>query len=382
MFGRSWEHYGHQMLFNQYIDAIRYNKKVGDVKLMFQTVYDRHVGNYKDNAATDYHNVWNLGLGTKYRDNELYLNFYTQDDPALWNRRILHPVTGATVGFPGFANPAGGLTAADDGLFTDDNRYDIEFGSRGPIGKNGHWSYDLGFVYTDYSADVCNLNAATNWKQPEMQGWMGHIAANWDSKKEWAAKLSYTFADDEAVGAYAITNDARYVDASETPYEDIGRGNAYFRNGLMNMYDLKLQAEYRPRDSKHYFRIAGDWLDEMDDTVSNDFARYAQGRGDLAAAPTLVAAGSTKNNTAYDRWNNFMIDDAKAFVLTFEYRYQLAENTRIRVGYTAFDFMGDAQKAGWTNGVANPAQASISAGRGLMNDYDYNQFWAEIYSTF
>jgi hypothetical protein len=286
-------------------------------------------------------------------------------------------------GFPGYANPANGLTVADDGLFTDDNRWDVEFGSKGPIGANGHWDYDLGFVYTSYEADVYNGLATTNFIQPEMKGWMGHGAVKWDSKREWAAKLSYTFADDETVGAIALDNDQRYQDGIETPHEDIARGNQYFNNGLMNMYDLKLQVEYRPRNSKHYFRLAGDWMDEVKDTVSNDMAKYANGAGNMTAVPTSMTAGQTsKTNTAYDRWNNFMIADAKAMVVTFEYRYQLAENTKIRVGYTQFDLTGNAQSAGWANGAVNAATPKISAGRGFANDYDYNMFWAEIYSQF
>jgi hypothetical protein len=329
--------------------------------------------------GVDFRNVWNLNLDTKYRDHDLYLGLYTQDSPALMTRRY------AGVGFiPGFAgSPV--PTPIASGLVTEDDRWDVEFGAKGPIGNNGHWDYDLGFAYTNYEADVINQTAGFNYIQPEMQGWMGHVAVKWDSKREWAAKLAYTFADDESVGALALDNDQRYQDGIETPYEDIARGNHYFANGLMNMYDLKLQAEYRPRNSKHYFRLAADWLDEMDDTVSNDLAKYANGAGDLTAVPTGYTLGQTsKTNTAYDKWNNFMTSDAQAMVFTFEYRYQLAENTRIRIGYTQFDFTGDETKAGWNNGAVAAGAQSVSAGRGLgaNSDYDYNMFWAEIFSQF
>jgi len=213
-----------------------------------------------------------------------------------------------------------------------------------------------------------------------MQGWMGHVAVKWDSKKEWAAKLAFTFADDESMGSIALDNDQRYQDGIETPYEDISRGNSYFRNGLFNMSNLKLQAEYRPRDSKHYFRLAGDMLDEMKDTVGNDLTRYINGSANQANH--LLAGQTSKTNTAYDRWNNFMTADARATVLTFEYRYQLAENTKIRVGFTSFDMTGDALKANWVNGAAVAGTNAISAGRGLANDYDYNMLWAEIFSKF
>ncbi|GAB4278790.1 MAG: hypothetical protein Kow0029_22340 [Candidatus Rifleibacteriota bacterium] len=365
-FGRNFYTHGHALLLNDYVDAIRYYKRSGDVDVVFQTIYDRHRGSYKDDAAVDFRNVWNLNLDTKYRDHDLYLGVYMQDEP---NRSGMNF---STTQFLGLGNVATALTTQQES----DSRWDVEFGAKGPIGNNGHWDYDLGFAYSNYEADYAQI-AGTQWISPEMQGWMGHIAVKWDSKKEWAAKLAYTFADDESMGGYALDNDQRYQDGIETPYEDISRGNTYFRNGLMNMYDLKLQAEYRPRDSKHYFRLAADWLDEMDDTVTNDLARYAADQGTVGAA-----VPATKANTAYDRWNNFMIADPEAMVFTFEYRYQLAENTRIRVGYTQFDFTGDAVKAGWVNGTANAAQQAISAGRGLNNDYDYNMFWAEIYSQF
>jgi hypothetical protein len=346
-FGRNFYTHGHALLLNDYVDAIRYAKRSGDVDVVFQAIYDRHVGSYKDQGqAVDFRNVWNLNLGTKYRDHDLYMGVYMQDEP----------------------NAIGlGLSNTVIGSQSSDKRWDVEFGSKGPIGNNGHWDYDLGFAYTNYEADIVQPAAAPFLISPEMQGWMGHVAVKWDSKKEWAAKLGYTFADDESMGAIAIDNDQRYQDGIETPYEDISRGNNYFANGLQNMGVLKLQAEYRPRDSKHYFRLAGDLLDEMNDTVTNDLSRWQAGQ-----QATNAVVPAVKNDLAYDRYNNFGTSDAKATVLTFEYRYQLAENTRIRVGYTNFEFNGDFQKTA----------PSISAGRGNVGDFDYNMFWAEIFSQF
>ncbi|MDD3147633.1 MAG: S-layer homology domain-containing protein [Candidatus Riflebacteria bacterium] len=375
LFGRNMVSQGHNLLVNNYIDAVRYSKRSGDIDITFQTMYDRHVGSYKDDAAVDYRNIWNLNLGTKYRDHDLYMGIYMQDEPNLANRR--HPLYNRVLNpTPAFVlnNPV----VANAGCQSGDSRWDVEFGSKGAIGNNVHWDYDLGFAYTNYEIDMVN-NAANTLISPEMQGWMGHVAVKWDSKKEWAAKLGFTFADDESVGAISLNNDVRYSDGSETPYEDISRGNRYFVNGLTNMTDLKLQVEYRPRDSKHYFRLAGDMLDEMEDTVTNDLTRYSQANAVAADAAHCtnagIPAGYNKTNTAYDRWNNFGVSDAKATVLTFEYRYQLAENTRIRVGYTNFDFDGKFQK--------NTGAGSLSAGRGLgINDYDYNQFWVEIFNKF
>jgi len=377
-FGRNFYTHGHALLLNDYVDAIRYYKRSGDVDVVFQTIYDRHVGNYKDNAAVDFRNVWNLNLGTKYRDHDLYMGFYTQDDLNLSAQARMAPFF-AVNALPAVVTNVG-AAALVAGNMTEDARWDVEFGSKGPIGNNGHWDYDLGFVYTNYEMDVktvAAVPAAGSFISPEMQGWMGHVAVKWDSKKEWAAKLGFTFADDESIGSIALDNDQRYQDGIETPYEDISRGNNYFANGLMNMSALKLQAEYRPRDSKHYFRLAGDLLDEMKDTTDNDLAKLVEGH-----STGVIPANYVKTNTTYDSWNNFGIADARAMVLTFEYRYQLAENTRIRVGYTNFDFQNDARKVGAIAGAANAATTAISAGRGLNNDYDYNMLWAEIFSKF
>jgi len=365
-FGRNLYSHGHSLLLNNYMDAIRYYKRSGDVDVVFQTIYDRHEGSHADKAqAVDFRGVWNLNLGTKYRDHDLYMGVYAQEEPNLANRR--NPLYNSVLNpYPSFAlSPNLPVNAGDQ---ESDSRWDVEFGSKGPIGTNGHWDYDLGFAYTNYEVDI--VNPAGNLIQPEMQGWMGHVAVKWDSKKEWAAKLAYTFADDESMGAIAINNDLRYCDATETPYEDISRGNNYFANGLQNMGALKLQAEYRPRNTKHYFRIAGDMLNELDETVGNDLSRYMV--GDNTTAGILTA---NKVDTAYDRWNNFGTADAEAVVFTFEYRYQLAENTRIRVGYTNFEMDGKETKLGAT---------AASAGRNAngTGDYDYNMFWAEIYSKF
>ena len=125
------------------------------------------------------------------------MGIYAQDEAALANRK----------GLIALANTNGNQSS--------DNRWDVEFGSKGPIGNNGHWDYDLGFVYTNYEVDV--VNNGTDFVSPEMQGWMGHVAVKWDSKKEWAAKLAFTFADDESMGAIALDNDQRYQDGIETP---------------------------------------------------------------------------------------------------------------------------------------------------------------------
>ena len=43
-FGRNFYTHGHALLLNDYVDAIRYYKRSGDVDVVFQTIYDRHRG--------------------------------------------------------------------------------------------------------------------------------------------------------------------------------------------------------------------------------------------------------------------------------------------------------------------------------------------------
>ncbi len=373
VFGRNLYAHNHALLLNNYIDVIRYSKKIGSVNMTLQTIFDRHQGSYKDDAAVDFRGVWNLDLNTDYRKHNLYLGLYGQDEPNLIGQGRITPLFTAPVAAFLAGPVALGNTAA--GQQTSDKRWDVEFGSKGPLGSCGHFSYDLGFVYTHYEADLFNTPADValgSWINPEMNGWMGHGAVKWDSKKHWAAKIAGTFADDESVGAISINNDMRYMDAAETPYEDIARGNNYFDSGLVNMYNLKLQTEYRPNNTKHYFRLAGDFLGEMKDKVDNDMTRHLNGQGYVSNAAAVPA---DKSNTAYDSYNSLGIADPEATVITFEYRYQLTDNTRIRVGYTSFDLLGDAQRKTTTVN-------KISAGRGLNNDYDYHMFWTEIYTLY
>ncbi len=388
IFGRDFFAHGHSLVLSSYVDVVRYTRNIGSIKTTLQTVFDRHLGSYKDSGPVDSRGIWNLDLQTSRCNHDFYLGMYTQHEPNLAARGVFGPLNIVAAPTPfittngAVANSASPLAA---GTQASDKRYDVEFGSKGPIGKSSHWSYDLGFVYTDYQLDIANTSADTiaaggAWISPELKSWAGHGAVKYDSKKQWAAKLALTFADDESIGAISLNNDARYESVTETPYEDIAKGNNWFNNGLINMYIIKLQTEYRPENSRHYFRLAGDFIDEVKSSPVNDYNRHMAGAGRSNAV--ITPAGGSKTNTVYDCWNNIGISDPKAAVVTFEYRYQLAENTRLRVGYTQFNFAGDARQPSWTAGASTPGTAGIGAGRGLNNDFDYNMFWSEIYSTF
>jgi hypothetical protein len=355
-FGRGWYWIGHGMMMNAFLDRVQYKRAFNnDITLTAQYFYDRHTGSYKDNGDVDFRGVWNLYGEKVCNGRHHYLSLYAQDEANQAKRRM---GAGFTLG-----NTVAGHQSSD-------KRRDVEFGSSGRIGSSDKWSYDLSFVYTDYQADIVSTPAAPNI-DVNLKGWQGMAALNWRANSQVKTKLQYAFGDDETVGGYALVNDARYVYSHETPYEDISRGNGWFNTGLRNMCDLKLQVEYTPENaSKHYFRVVGDWLHERKDTVRNDLTHHLAGNSN-----GLIPAGADIRNTAYDRFNNLGIADPEVRMIQFEYRYALAKNVKIKVGYINCDVSGSAQKATAT-------QARIAAGRGLNNDYDYQLLWTEIYSTF
>ncbi len=362
-FGREWTWVGHGMLINGFVDAIRYKRNFNNnISLAAQYFPDRHAGSYKDNnAAVDFRGVWNLNMEKKCKDKNYYLALYAQDEADLANDLNRNNRLAAMT--------LGNVVA---GHQSSDNRRDVEFGASGNIGRNDTWSFDASLVYSDYQADMVST-AVTPTIDINRQGWQGMGAVNWKANNEFKTRLQYAFGDDENAGGYALTNDGRYVYSHETPYEDIARGNSFFNRGLQNMGDLKLQVEYTPKSApKHYLRLIGDWLTELDDISKNDLAHYRAGN-----INGVIPVGAELRNSAYDNFNNFGIADPQAFMFQLEYRYQLAANTKIRVGYVSFDLTGDAQKPTAANGFTR-----IKAGRGLNNDYDYNLFWTEIYSVF
>lgn len=296
-FGRNFRTHGHALVMSDYVDAITYTKRAGEIDMNLNSIYNRING-------VDFRQIWNLNLDTKYRDNDIYVGYYTQS-------------------------------------YGDGSANVLEFGASGALGDSGHYSYDLGFAYNQTDKVLTSTK--------EYKGWTNYAAIKWDGKKEWAAKVAYLEADEEAYSAISLNNNLRYSDGIETPYEDIARGNNFFNNGFTNMSDIKVQVEYRPCNDKHYARIAYDMLDKSKDSSNNDnFTAFATAAGDPA------------------------VKDAAANVMTLEYRYRLTENTRVRVGYTNFEFDGK-YTTGVKTGVNN------AAGTGLA---DYGILWAEVYSRF
>ncbi len=307
VFGRRFMTHGHGLIINNFYDAISYIKRCGDIDLALNVIYD-----FDRQNNIDYHYLWNITADTKYRGHDLYLGLYYA---SLNQKAMNNIVTVAPYNEPAFAkNP---------------KNYMLEIGSKGDLGNNGYWSYDIGGVYQHL--DDGKVNAANQRKDKD--GFILHGAINWDSKEEWAAKVAYTVVDEEANMGVDVSYDERYVDSSENPLEDIMRDSRYAVLGnnplVSNIQDTKIQLEYIPKNNnKHYLRVAYDIVQPKDDSKNSFFFTAGNGNTD------------------------------KADVFTAEYRYRLAENTRLRFGYTDFKF-----------GSGNLKQ-------------DYNLFWSEILSRF
>ncbi len=352
LFGRSILQTGHGLLLNADIDAVRYVRDYTHGSLLTQYIYDRHSGSYKDDAAVDFRGIVNLGYTFKTDSGSGYANFFAQDDPDMLNRRN-----------PGTFKPGKAF-----GEQQRDRRRDLEVGGTFIFGGRRALTADLAVALTDYRARL-EKPAGSPRLDVDLRGLAGHVALGWQPRKALSTKLAYSFADDQFAGAYSLSLDRRYCDNNETPFEDIARGNTWFRNGLKNMDDVKLQVEYRPA-GRHYYRLATDFLRERRDRVTNALSHHLSGNFD-----GQIPVGYLTANSPYDTFNNIGIADPALRIITFEYRYQLEKNTRLRVGAVQCRFSGDAfRRAGVSGGVP--------AGMGFKDDYDYKMLWTEVYSRF
>lgn len=351
LIGRSTLQTGHGLLLNADLDAIRYDRLYNNDTYMAQYIFDRHKGSYKDDGRVDFRGVANLGFSRKLQFSSYYANVFAQDNPDTLNKRT--------------ANAVKHGTGARE--MRRDRRRDLEIGYTGKFGKNRRFTADVAVALTDYRASIGKVTAAD--LDVDLKGMAGHTALAWKATQALSAKLAYNWGDDRFAGGYSLSLDRRYSDSPETNIEDIARGNNWFRNGLINMGDLKAQVEYHPA-GKHYFRLAADFLRELKDRVGNDLSHYQAKNYD-----GIVPVGFVVANSAYDNFNNIGIADPSLRLITFEYRYKLTKNTRLRVGAVKCDFSGDAFKS---VGGARP----VAAGRGFRGDYDYQMVWAEVFGRF
>ena len=305
-FGRDWFQHGHGFVVHNYMDAISYAKRSGDVDLTLNCFFQRHNGK-------DYYNVWNIDADYSYKGHDMYFGFYYN---TISNRAV------------------------------DDNKCDIrvEFGSHGKLSNdNDKVTYDIAAVYSKRE----DAKRRTN---EDEKGWLGHVAVNYDSQKQLTAKIAYTFADDESAAVISTENFNSYCMGDETIFDDIvlasmaanNGGSVFDRNnfGFRNLKDLKVQVGYTLKNAdKHSFRLAYDNVQNKKDGKANTFAK----------ADNRLAAYT---------------NDLKSNIITFEYTYKLAENTRIRLGYQNSKTEGENGA-----GVALP-------------DVKTNLYYTEIYSRF
>ena len=304
VFGRRFMTHGHGLVVNKFHDAVSYLKRCGDVDLALNAYFNRHGDN-------DTHNMWNINADTKYRGHDIYMGLYYMTINKDYFNSLINP--------------------GEPLLEKNSKSYIVELGAKGDLGDNGYWSYDIGGVYkyrTEFKANAANTERESG------KGFILHGAINWDSKEEWAAKVAYTGVDEDAsMSSNYVSFDERYVDSYENPLEDIMRDSRYTLGGIdpvvLNIEDLKVQFEYTPRNNnKHYFRVAYDLVKPKDENKINTFFVVGDGNSDSCD------------------------------VLNAEYRYRLAENTRLRIGYTDYNY-----------GSGN-------------NKFDSRIFWTEIFSRF
>jgi len=283
-FGRDWFQHGHGFVIHNYMDAINYTKRCGDVDMAFNVFFDRN--NDVLNNDADYYNIWNLNADYSTKGHDLYLGFYYND-----------------------RNVARGNVDAD-------NKKDmrIEFGASGKLSNNNDKvKYDLGLVYSNREDAKFE-----NGQAKDEKGILGHVAVKYDDQKQLTAKLAYTWADDESCANInnSVENSNRYHDGDETIFEDLYLANMAMGNGqdfrFYNLSDIKLELGYTLKDNdKHSFRLAYDHINNKDDNKPNTLS---------------VQAAAINGNADYSK-------DLEANIITFEYTYKLAENTRLRLGF-------------------------------------------------
>ena len=309
-FGRDWYQHGHGFVIHNYMDAINYTKRCGDVDMAFNVFFDRA----NSLNGEDYYNIWNLNADYSTKGHNLYLGIYYNVNEGFDNN--------------GLAN---------------NKEMRVEFGSSGKLSNNNEKvTYDLGLVYS--STDNTTINQ--QGQLDDESGILGHIAVKYDDQKQLTAKLAYTWADEEVRANInnSVENSNRYHDGDETIFEDLylvnmARGNAQ-NVRFYNMSDIKLELGYTLKNNdKHSFRLAYDYLQNDKDDSGNPFF--------------------DNNGGAYQR-------DVKANVITFEYTYKLAENTRLRLGFQNVKVEG--------NNGGDPAIT--------FDDAKSNLYYTEIYSRF
>ncbi len=285
-FGRDWFQHGHGFVVYNYMDAVNYTRKVGDVDLAFNIFFDRQ-------QNKDYFNIWNINADYNYKGHNLYLGLY-------YNDRAYDELGNRIVDVNG--NP-------------DKNQeIRVELGSYGKLTqKLDKFSYDL--------AAVISKIENGNGPNEDAEGLLGHVALKYDANKQLTVKFSYTYANDESNANINVDNFNDYCMGDQTIFEDLylaGMANNDNTNQpFQNLHDYKLEIGYTLDDDRHHFRLAYDYLENDYQLKQNNFNRIF--------SPIMSAAMG--NPFVY------YVEDVKANIITFNYTYRLNKDTRLKLCY-------------------------------------------------
>ena len=234
-FGRDWYQHGHGFVVHNYMDAVSYSRRSGDIDLAMNMFFERQNGD-------DYYNIWNINADYNYKGHDLYFGIY-YNERAYDNNNVK--------------------------LAKNEKEVRYEAGSSGKLSNNNDkLTYDLGVVYSD----IENGNGVNR----DAQGILGHVAFKYDSKKDFNAKFAFTYADDESDANVNVENFNSYCEGNETIFDDLYlvsmAYNANTNLTFKNLNDYKLQFGFKARNNdKHNFRLAYDYLNNRYENKANTF---------------------------------------------------------------------------------------------------------------
>ena len=329
--GRDFYTHGHGLVVHDFMDAVHYDVMAGEVNIAANVFFNR------DKYGHDYHNIWNINFDYQYEDSQsFYLGFYYNTYDGVDKPRLVEEPREVAI------DPINNIPNV-----TDASRTIVELGAKGNIDGDGNYKYDVGGVYS--KIDYERIREDGEKVSSTEDGWMTYVAVEYDNKRDWNVKASYAYANEESAANISRRDDNAWCMEEETPFEDIlwyqidGHNTYLNMMRMYNIQDVKFQIRYRPVNAdKHSFRLAYDYVSDINDHC-----------------------GEPK-----DAYNTIGYDDLKFSMLTFEYNYQLAENTRLRLGYAKVFEDSIITRENLVEGIAKKKAK------------DQDIFYTEIYSKF
>lgn len=313
--GRDHYTHGHSFVIHDYIDSLQYDFEYRNLDVAFNIFYTRRPFSIFGINDDNNHQIWNLSIDTSLRGNDMYFGYYGQT----------------------YKDNVNAVAPANND-FKNAKCNIVELGAKGTVSEKSGIDYEVGFVVSQTKSDL--YNAADGWKSAKENGLLQHYALNYsnETNNKYTFKVAYTTANEGYNGNISLNYRNSEYDIETTPFDDIARIMNDYTDNFANTKDLKFQLECNSTEDKHSLRLAYDLLDEQKDNISNDF----------------IGQSGAYNICGYDKLDTN--------ILTLEYRYRIAENTRLKLGYTMAD-----------------NDSSIRNGEKVK---DETMFWTEIYSKF